>query len=95
MLTVTLLVFSSTFWEEFHRILFTEEPRAPSDYTGFLLAIASIIVIITTDYRLLDHIARLSVQEIKKIAPVRRSADNASADRKWMIAAVYCEIRTR
>jgi hypothetical protein len=57
-LLVCCLVFYSTFWEEFYKILFTEEPRAPSDYAGFLLAVASIIVIITTAYRLLDRIAR-------------------------------------
>jgi amino acid permease len=57
-LFVCCFVLYYTFWEEFYKILFTEEPRVPSDYAGFLLAVACIIVIIMTAYRLLDRIAK-------------------------------------
>jgi hypothetical protein len=57
-LVACCLILYSTFWEEFHKIVFTEEPRVAPDYAGFLLAISCIIVIITTAYRHLERVAK-------------------------------------
>jgi amino acid permease len=41
-----------TFWEEFYKIVFTDETRVPSDYPGFILAVTCLITIAITLYRL-------------------------------------------
>jgi hypothetical protein len=58
-LAVVIWLFFTSFYEEFHKIVFTDEPRVPSDYAGFLLCCANIIVIIATAYRLLKRVAKL------------------------------------
>ena len=51
-----------TFWNEFYLVLFTDDPKEPSDYAGFVLALCIIIVIINTFYR----IFKLSSRELER-----------------------------
>jgi hypothetical protein len=57
-LAACVWVFFNSFYEEFHKIVFTDEPRVPSDWAGFLLACANIFVIGITGYRFLVRVAR-------------------------------------
>ena len=56
-LALLVVFFYYSFWDSFYKIVFTDEPRVGSDYAGFALAIAIIIVIIETILRLLKHTA--------------------------------------
>lgn len=56
------VLFRYTFWEEFQKVFFTDEPREHSDYAGAVLGIANIIVIVITIYRFLIRAAA----EVKK-----------------------------
>ena len=50
------LIFYNYFYEDIYKILFTDEPREPSDYAEFVLAIAFIIIIISTLYRFINNL---------------------------------------
>ena len=60
MLSVAFVVlcvfFRLTFWAEFSKVLFTSEPRVPSDYAGFVLGICNVIVICITLYRIVRRV---------------------------------------
>jgi multidrug resistance efflux pump len=49
-----------TFWEEFYKVMFTDEPRVGADYVGVILAVAGFIVILDTVYRLGSLVLRES-----------------------------------
>lgn len=49
-------IFYNFFFEDVYKLLFTDEPREPSDYAKFVLAIAFFIVIISTLFRILNHL---------------------------------------
>ena len=61
-LCMLVAFFYYSFWESFYKIVFTDEPRVFSDYAAFALAIACIIVIVETIFRILRH----SAEELKK-----------------------------
>lgn len=55
-------LFYYSFWEAFHKVLFTDEPHDASDIAAVILAFCNILVIVTTAVRILKHTA----DEIKK-----------------------------
>ena len=58
-LLILSLVFYNYFFEDVYKILFTDEPKEPSDYAEFVLAIAIVIVMISTLLRFIRHIREL------------------------------------
>lgn len=58
-LVILSLVFYSYFYEDIYKILFTDEPKEPSDYAEFVLAIAIVIIIISTLFRFIRHMREL------------------------------------
>lgn len=55
-LLILSLVFYNFFYEVIYKIFFTDEPREPSDYAELVLAIAIIMVIVSTFLRFIHHL---------------------------------------